>query len=83
MNKLEGLNKFAVEDWSCCGEELEYVLSELSQDDFRLLYDAGFTEAQIREHLDDESSNMIDLAGLATCVCNNFWWSKSTGFVAK
>lgn len=84
MGKLELLNSFDVEDFSCSGSELDYVLAQLTCDDFEKLYTAGFTEKQVRDALGDYPNDMlIDLSMLALNCCDEVYWSEKTGFVEE
>ncbi|GKU79601.1 hypothetical protein [Paenibacillus sp. L3-i20] len=66
-------------DWSCLGEECEYVLTENSEDNHGELIAAGFSEEQIQEA---ECCDMeeIDLATIAFNHAGAKWFHSQVGF---
>lgn len=80
-NKLLVLNSLHVEDSSVCGDEVEYVFTEISAANIKGLLDAGFTAEQIDEAMGGDE-DAIDLATLAFNYTDAVWWSAKSGFLA-
>ncbi len=81
-NKLDVLNALKVSDWSVASGEVEYVLTERTDDTVNALLAAGFTGEEIQSASDEyESDNReIDLSALAFQVVGANWWSLEEGF---
>lgn len=81
MTKLQALNALEVEDFSCCGEELEYVIVENNAANIKTLLDAGFTREQVGEAIGCDKT-FIDLSYLAFEYAGAIWWNQIDGFTA-
>lgn len=80
--KLNLLNKFELYDWSCCGNECEYVVAKVEPEDIQLLYAAGFTKEQVQEAFGDYTDEgILDLSILGFQYADANWWSSKTGFI--
>ncbi|HWS31035.1 MAG TPA: hypothetical protein VN512_13095 [Clostridia bacterium] len=79
MTKIDALNALNVEDYSCCENECEYVFTETTTENIKVLLDAGFTAEQIDEAMEDDKTS-IDLSLLAFQYADANWWSQKEGF---
>jgi len=81
MNKqmVDALNSLIVDDWSASCGELEYVLAENSEENRKILLEAGFTEEQLNKATDGGRTD-IDLTLLARYYTDAVWWDENEGF---
>ncbi len=80
-DKLQALNSLEIVDTSICGDEVEYVLVQISAANIKTLLDAGFTTEQIDEAMGDDK-DAIDLTTLAFNHTDAVWWDSERGFTA-
>ena len=78
--KLNALNSLKVVDFSACDDECEYVAVERSDENIKVLLDAGFTAEEMTDAICDDET--IDIAFLAFGYANALWWDYRTGFSA-
>lgn len=76
-SKLEVLNKIEVVDYSCCGEECEYVIADITDENEKILQDGGFTEAEITKCCVEDYMDLSYLAFNHTSAC---CWLLQDGF---
>jgi len=76
---IDALNSLEVIDWSSSCGELEYVVAANTEENRKVLLDAGFTEEQINEATDGGETD-IDLTMLAMYYADAVWWSPKDGF---
>lgn len=76
---IDVLNSLEVIDWSSSCGELEYVVAANTEENRKVLLDAGFTAEQIDEATDGGETD-IDLTMLAMYYADAVWWSKKDGF---
>lgn len=79
MNKIEALNALPVTDYSCTGEECEYVMTYNTEKVKNHLLDAGFTEEEINEASDGLGTD-LDISHLAFNYTEANWWMVKGGF---
>jgi len=76
---IDALNSLEVVDWSSSCGELEYVVAANTEENRKVLLDAGFTAEQIDEATDGGETD-IDLTLLAMYYTDAVWWSPKDGF---
>lgn len=76
-DKLIALNSMEVTDYSSDGFEMEYVLADNTQENIKVLTDAGFTREEIESATDETD---IDLCVLAFEHADAQWWEPGRGF---
>lgn len=81
MGDLEKLNQIPVIDFSCSGEELEYVLIENTEENIAMLKEMGMTEKDEGYMIDDEET--IDISYFAFYKLGATYWSSVSGFSIK
>lgn len=82
VDKITALNSFEITEWSWGLGELEYVLAALTEENLKILRDAGFSEDEI-SHSTDGFETDIDLVTLAFNYTNANCWSKTQGFFVE
>lgn len=75
---LEILNTMYVEEFSCMGEEVEYVFTKNGAEKEKALRKMGMTDEDLESMLNDE---YLDLSYFAFQKLGADWWSKQNGFV--
>jgi hypothetical protein len=76
---IDALNSLEVIDWSSSCGKLEYVVAANTEENRKVLLDAGFTAEQIDEATDGGETD-IDLTMLAMYYADAVWWSPKDGF---
>lgn len=74
---LKVLNSMEIFDWSCAGEECEYVLVEDNKENRNMLLKAGLTKEDIDEYVNEET---IDISMIAWEKTDAGYWSYMSGF---
>lgn len=74
---LKVLNSMEILDWSCTGEECEYVLVENNEENRNMLLKAGLTKEDIDGYVNEET---IDISMIAWAKAGAGYWSYMTGF---
>lgn len=79
--KLKELNELEVIDWSCGGDECEYVLIENTKENIAMLKELGMTKEDEGYMIDDEET--IDISYFAFNKLSATYWNSVSGFSVK
>lgn len=79
----DALNSLEVVEWSSSCGELEYVLAAGTEENIKMLLEAGFTQEMIDEAQDGLPDNDIDLTYLAVNYAGIYCWHKDRGFIEE